>query len=164
MDILMPQLGETVTEELKITVWFKAVGDAIARRGATNLFEIERRTKCRDGSRLRRPAGYFRGNSREAGRSGSGERHRGGDWGQRGRLSMTGQLPKSKPRPASLDPYNEVHTPPRNFRASHRSRTEPRRACLRADAWRIRERCRSCVPVKGSGPHWPHSRGRYQRR
>ena len=38
MEILMPQLGETVTEG-KITVWFKAVGDAIAP--GDNLFEIE---------------------------------------------------------------------------------------------------------------------------
>src|SRR5580692_9165925 len=38
MDILMPQLGETVTE-CKITVWFKSVGDAIAP--GDNLFEIE---------------------------------------------------------------------------------------------------------------------------
>jgi pyruvate dehydrogenase E2 component (dihydrolipoamide acetyltransferase) len=38
MEILMPQLGETVTEG-KITVWFKSVGDAVAP--GDNLFEIE---------------------------------------------------------------------------------------------------------------------------
>src|SRR5580698_6274811 len=38
MDVLMPQLGETVTEG-KITVWYKSVGDAIA--AGDNLFEIE---------------------------------------------------------------------------------------------------------------------------
>src|SRR5580658_6207964 len=38
MDILMPQLGETVAEG-KITTWFKAVGDAI--KPGDNLFEIE---------------------------------------------------------------------------------------------------------------------------
>jgi pyruvate dehydrogenase E2 component (dihydrolipoamide acetyltransferase) len=38
MDILMPQLGETVTEG-KITTWFKALGDAI--KPGDNLFEIE---------------------------------------------------------------------------------------------------------------------------
>jgi pyruvate dehydrogenase E2 component (dihydrolipoamide acetyltransferase) len=38
MDILMPQLGETVAEG-KITVWFKAIGDAI--KPGDNLFEIE---------------------------------------------------------------------------------------------------------------------------
>jgi pyruvate dehydrogenase E2 component (dihydrolipoamide acetyltransferase) len=38
MDILMPQLGETVAEG-KITTWFKAIGDAV--RPGDNLFEIE---------------------------------------------------------------------------------------------------------------------------
>src|SRR3984957_2631060 len=38
MDILMPQLGETVAEG-KITVWYKSVGDAVA--AGDNLFEIE---------------------------------------------------------------------------------------------------------------------------
>src|SRR5512135_2759105 len=38
MNILMPQLGETVAEG-KITKWFKAAGDAI--KPGDNLFEIE---------------------------------------------------------------------------------------------------------------------------
>ena len=38
MEILMPQLGETVTEG-KITKWFKAAGDAV--EPGDNLFEIE---------------------------------------------------------------------------------------------------------------------------
>jgi pyruvate dehydrogenase E2 component (dihydrolipoamide acetyltransferase) len=38
MDILMPQLGETVAEG-KITTWFKAIGDSI--KPGDNLFEIE---------------------------------------------------------------------------------------------------------------------------
>src|SRR5512137_1318359 len=38
MDILMPQLGETVAEG-KITKWFKSAGDKIAP--GDNLFEIE---------------------------------------------------------------------------------------------------------------------------
>jgi pyruvate dehydrogenase E2 component (dihydrolipoamide acetyltransferase) len=38
MEILMPQLGETVAEG-KITAWFKAIGDAI--KPGDNLFEIE---------------------------------------------------------------------------------------------------------------------------
>jgi pyruvate dehydrogenase E2 component (dihydrolipoamide acetyltransferase) len=38
MDVLMPQLGETVTEG-KITKWFKAAGDAV--KPGDNLFEIE---------------------------------------------------------------------------------------------------------------------------
>jgi pyruvate dehydrogenase E2 component (dihydrolipoamide acetyltransferase) len=38
MDVLMPQLGETVTEG-KVATWFKTVGDAVA--AGENLFEIE---------------------------------------------------------------------------------------------------------------------------
>src|ERR1700719_677246 len=38
MDILMPQLGETVAEG-KITIWFKSIGDAV--KPGDNLFEIE---------------------------------------------------------------------------------------------------------------------------
>src|SRR5882757_8787949 len=38
MDVLMPQLGETVAEG-KITKWFKTAGDAI--KPGDNLFEIE---------------------------------------------------------------------------------------------------------------------------
>src|SRR5262245_59953319 len=38
MDVLMPQLGETVAEG-KITKWFKSAGDAI--KPGDNLFEIE---------------------------------------------------------------------------------------------------------------------------
>jgi len=38
MDVLMPQLGETVAEG-KITKWFKAPGDAV--KLGDNLFEIE---------------------------------------------------------------------------------------------------------------------------
>src|SRR5437588_1172404 len=38
MDVLMPQLGETVAEG-KITKWFKAAGEAV--KPGDNLFEIE---------------------------------------------------------------------------------------------------------------------------
>src|SRR5436190_18104172 len=38
MDVLMPQLGETVAEG-KITHWFKSAGDPV--RPGDNLFEIE---------------------------------------------------------------------------------------------------------------------------
>ena len=38
MDVIMPQLGETVAEG-KVSTWFKAVGDAVA--AGDNLFEIE---------------------------------------------------------------------------------------------------------------------------
>src|ERR1700733_10783793 len=38
MDVLMPQLGETVAEG-KITKWFKSAGEAV--KPGDNLFEIE---------------------------------------------------------------------------------------------------------------------------
>jgi len=38
MDVLMPQLGETVAEG-KIVKWFKSAGDAV--KPGDNLFEIE---------------------------------------------------------------------------------------------------------------------------
>src|SRR5258708_12660908 len=38
MEILMPEVGETVAEG-KITTWFKAIGDAV--KPGDNLFEIE---------------------------------------------------------------------------------------------------------------------------
>ncbi|HYS48208.1 MAG TPA: lipoyl domain-containing protein, partial [Xanthobacteraceae bacterium] len=38
MDVLMPQLGETVAEG-KITTWFKSVGEEV--KAGDNLFEIE---------------------------------------------------------------------------------------------------------------------------
>src|SRR3989337_1875924 len=38
VDVLMPQLGETVAEG-KITKWFKSAGDAV--KPGDNLFEIE---------------------------------------------------------------------------------------------------------------------------
>ncbi|HEV2000300.1 MAG TPA: biotin/lipoyl-containing protein, partial [Xanthobacteraceae bacterium] len=38
MEVLMPQLGETVAEG-KVTNWFKAIGDAV--KAGENLFEIE---------------------------------------------------------------------------------------------------------------------------
>src|SRR3972149_10958823 len=38
MNVLMPQLGETVSEG-KVTTWFKSVGDKV--EAGENLFEIE---------------------------------------------------------------------------------------------------------------------------
>src|SRR3954463_1373863 len=38
MDVLMPQLGETVAEG-KISIWFKSVGEPV--KPGDNLFEIE---------------------------------------------------------------------------------------------------------------------------
>jgi pyruvate dehydrogenase E2 component (dihydrolipoamide acetyltransferase) len=110
MEILMPQLGETVTEG-KITVWFKSVGDSVAP--GDNLFEIET-----DKVSMEVPAtsaGILKEIRVQQGEvapvsaivaiiadSGSGV-----------------PAPKAavplKQAAATLEPYNEVHTPTRNF-------------------------------------------------
>src|SRR5580692_6639202 len=110
MDILMPQLGETVTEG-KITVWFKAVGDAIAP--GDNLFEIET-----DKVSMEVPAtsgGILKEIRVQQGEvapvsaivaiiadNGSG-------------APAPKLVTPTKQAPAVLEPYNEVHTPARNF-------------------------------------------------
>jgi phosphotransferase system IIA component len=52
MDVLMPQLGETVAEG-KISKWFVKAGDAV--KPGDNLFEIET-DKVSMGCRRRQPA------------------------------------------------------------------------------------------------------------
>ena len=108
MEVLMPQLGETVTEG-KITVWFKSVGDAVAP--GDNLFEIET-----DKVSMEVPAtsaGILREIRVKQGEvapvsaivaviADSGD----------GRVAP---VEAKKPAAFSLDAYNEVHTPPRNF-------------------------------------------------
>ena len=77
MDVLMPQLGETVAEG-KITKWFKSAGDAV--KPGDNLFEIET-----DKVSMEVPSTIDRravGNPRRRGRGGAGRRDRGGDRGR----------------------------------------------------------------------------------
>src|SRR5271169_464806 len=110
MEILMPQLGETVTEG-KITVWFKSVGDSIAP--GDNLFEIET-----DKVSMEVPA-TSAGILKEI-------RVKQGEVAPVSAIvaviadsnsaGVAQSLPvRAKQAPASLDPYNEVHTPSRNF-------------------------------------------------
>src|ERR1700690_2102991 len=96
MEVLMPQLGETVTEG-KITVWFKSVGDAVAP--GDNLFEIET-----DKVSMEVPA-TSAGILKEI-------RVRQGEIAP---VSAVVAVIGARTIPASLDPYNEVRTPPRNF-------------------------------------------------
>src|ERR1700691_3002531 len=110
MEILMPQLGETVTEG-KITVWFKSVGDAVAP--GDNLFEIET-----DKVSMEVPA-TSAGILKEI-------RVRQGEVAPVSAVveivseNGAGSPPapasiQTKPAPVVLEPYNEVHTPARNF-------------------------------------------------
>jgi pyruvate dehydrogenase E2 component (dihydrolipoamide acetyltransferase) len=110
MEILMPQLGETVTEG-KITVWFKSVGDSIAP--GDNLFEIET-----DKVSMEVPA-TSAGILKEI-------RVRQGEVAPVSAIvaiiADNGSAPATKAAipvkqavAATLEPYNEVHTPARNF-------------------------------------------------
>jgi pyruvate dehydrogenase E2 component (dihydrolipoamide acetyltransferase) len=134
MDILMPQLGETVTEG-KITVWFKAVGDAIAP--GDNLFEIET-----DKVSMEVPA--------TSGGILTEIRVKQGEVAPVSAIVAVIGDGETKAPPASLDPYNEVHTPPRNFgpaTVANGTKASPLARRLAAEAGI------DLTTVKGSGPH-----------
>ena len=132
MDVLMPQLGETVSEG-KITIWFKKIGDVVAP--GDNLFEIET-----DKVSMEVPA-IAGGTLREI-RVGQGEIAPVGAVvaviGQGAAMNTQSAAPPPKSiapnarvapaartasyaqpamasRPIALDPFREVRTPERNF-------------------------------------------------
>src|SRR5580658_2007743 len=134
MEVLMPQLGETVTEG-KITVWFKAVGDSIAP--GDNLFEIET-----DKVSMEVPA-TSGGILREI-------RVKQGEVAPVSAIVAVIGDGEAKAVPVSLDPYNEVHTPPRNFgpaTVANGAKASPLARRLAAEAGI------DLTTVKGSGPH-----------
>lgn len=110
MNVLMPQLGETVSEG-KVTKWFKAVGDAVT--AGENLCEIET-----DKVTVEVPAtesGILRAINVQAGSIAlvGAVIAALGDGG-----ALAPALPASstvQAKPAQLDPFKEVKTPPRNF-------------------------------------------------
>jgi pyruvate dehydrogenase E2 component (dihydrolipoamide acetyltransferase) len=139
MEVLMPQLGETVTEG-KITVWFKAVGDPVAP--GDNLFEIET-----DKVSMEVPA-----------TSGGILREIRVKQGEVAPVSaIVAVIGDSEAKPAtqkqaaaSLDPYNEVRTPARNFgpaTVANGAKASPlaRRLAVETGV--------DLTTVKGSGPH-----------
>jgi len=139
MEVLMPQLGETVTEG-KITVWFKSVGDVIAP--GDNLFEIETdkvsmEVPATSGGILREirvKQGEVAPVSAIVAVIGDGE----------------AKPATQKQAAASLDPYNEVHTPARNFgpaTLANGAKASPlaRRLAVETGI--------DLTTVKGSGPH-----------
>ena len=104
MDVIMPQLGETVTEG-KITTWFKQVGDRSQR--ATTLFEVETDKASMDVEAI--GAGRLSAIHVEAGGA-----------------ALVGvvvaviadaaaAVPRRLPPPPRLDPFREVRTPERNY-------------------------------------------------
>jgi pyruvate dehydrogenase E2 component (dihydrolipoamide acetyltransferase) len=133
MDVLMPQLGETVTEG-KITVWFKSVGDKIAP--GDNLFEIET-----DKVSMEVPA-TSSGVLREI-------RVKQGEIAPVSAIvAVIGDGPAVAK--ASLDPYNEVRTPIRHFgpaKLANGISISPlaRRLAVETGV--------DLAQVKGSGPH-----------
>src|ERR1700691_1890987 len=137
MEVLMPQLGETVTEG-KITVWFKSVGDAVAP--GDNLFEIET-----DKVSMEVPA-TSGGILREI-------RVKQGEVAPVSAIVAVigdGGPGAQKQAAISLDPYNEVHTPARNFgpaTVANGAKASPlaRRVAFEAGV--------DLATVKGSGPH-----------
>ena len=142
MEVLMPQLGETVAEG-KITVWFKSVGDAVAP--GDNLFEIET-----DKVSMEVPA-TSAGILKEI-------RVRQGEVAPVSAIvaiiadGSNGSAPKPvvKPTAIALEPYNEVHTPARNFgpaTLANGTKVSPlaRRLAVETGV--------DLANVKGSGPH-----------
>ena len=165
MDVLMPQLGETVTEG-KITKWFKSAGDAV--KPGDNLFEIET-----DKTSMEVPA-TSAGTLAEI-RLGVGEVAKVG--AVVAVISGAGAAPSAapaaapakaatapplaaapmpvqqtapKPRTAPLDPFHEVRTPERNYgpaKLAGGAFTTPLARRLAS------ERGIDLSRVTGSGPH-----------
>ncbi|HEX4278369.1 MAG TPA: dihydrolipoamide acetyltransferase family protein [Bryobacteraceae bacterium] len=144
MEVLMPQLGETVTEG-KITVWFKSVGDAVAP--GDNLFEIET-----DKTSMEVPA-------TSAGILQEIRVQQGETVLVNAVVAVIGEAVISDgaapPAPAkraavALDVYNEVRTPARNFGPAalpNGVRVSPLARRLAAEGGI------DLAQVKGSGPH-----------
>jgi pyruvate dehydrogenase E2 component (dihydrolipoamide acetyltransferase) len=125
MDVLMPQLGETVTEG-KITVWFKSVGDTIAP--GDNLFEIEtdkvsmevpatsagilKEIRVRQGEIA--PVSAVVAVIADSGRAPAPHSPVKHDAKRAIQLDAF-HLDAPHRDPSHLDPFHEVHTPERNF-------------------------------------------------
>ena len=133
MDILMPQLGETVAEG-KITKWFKAAGDAV--KPGDNLFEIETdktsmevpATVSRRAHRNSRAEGDVvpvgavvavifgaRGDRRATRPHAAAPRERAVDRHAPPRPAPVAGRATAPQQPIKLDPFHEVRTPERNF-------------------------------------------------
>jgi len=132
MDLLMPQLGETVAEG-KITKWFKAAGDAV--KPGDNLFEIETdkvsmevpSTTTGVLSEIRVSAGDIAlvgavvgviadGEAASAPAPAAAAKPAGATAPQAAPIAVAPiAQPRTASAPVKLDPFFEVRTPPRNF-------------------------------------------------
>ena len=134
MDVLMPQLGETVAEG-KITKWFKSAGEAV--KPGDNLFEIETDKVSMEVpstangvlSEIRVPAGAVAPvgavvgviadgagatASAAAAATASGPLPQSADRGTRRDAPAAAVDADERPR-AALDPFFEVRTPQRTY-------------------------------------------------
>jgi len=164
MDVLMPQLGETVTEG-KIVKWFKSAGDAV--KPGDNLFEIET-----DKTSMEVPATsagtlsdiHFKvGEVAKVGAvvaviAGAGEAPAkaapvaapAASVAPTPRPAAAPMQAAPKPRTVPLDPWNEVRSPERNFgpaKISGGAFTTPLARRLAS------ERGIDLSRISGSGPH-----------
>ena len=157
MDVLMPQLGETVAEG-KITKWFKAAGDSV--KPGENLFEIET-----DKTSMEVPATsagtltdiHFQvGEVAKVGAvvaviSGGGGLASASPAPPRA-AAAPAQVAQAAPKPRAepLDPFREVRTPERNYGPAKM----PSGAFTTPLARRLAgERGIDLTRVSGSGPH-----------
>ncbi|MBV8745283.1 MAG: 2-oxo acid dehydrogenase subunit E2 [Xanthobacteraceae bacterium] len=130
MDILMPQLGETVAEG-KITKWFKAPGDAV--KPGDNLFEIETdktamevpaiaagvlteiRVREGDVAPVGAVVGVLGGAMLASTAAQAPVLTRNESRPALTRVPVPTDLRAPAPQPIKLDPFREVRTPERNF-------------------------------------------------
>ena len=131
MDLLMPQLGETVAEG-KITKWFKSVGDAV--KPGDNLFEIETdKVTMEVPSTVAGTLSEVRVTAGEVAPVGAivGIIADGAGAAATPPLPAASKAPPAQPaatvpvavtvqpaQPAKIDPFFEVRTPDRNFGAA----------------------------------------------
>src|SRR6201997_2808631 len=166
MNILMPQLGETVAEG-KITKWFKSAGDAV--KPGDNLFEIETdkvsmevpATEAGILNEIHVPEGEVAPVGAIVGVIGDGTgavvsapAKSAAGAAETPRAAAAAQAsaspPKSPQQPIKLDPFLEVRTPERNFgpaRLSGGISVTPLARRLASEAGIDLSR------LKGSGPH-----------
>ncbi len=150
MDVLMPQLGETVKEG-KITIWFKAVGDSV--KSGDNLFEIETDKVSMEVPSI--TAGVIAEIRVKAGEIAP-------VGGVLAVISENGTAPAKsngtpqaaavdpRVKPAQMNPFQEVHSPERNFGPAKTAKGVPVTPMARRLA-SLSGIDLSTVP--GSGPH-----------
>ena len=170
MDVLMPQLGETVTEG-KITTWFKSIGDPV--KPGENLFEIETDKVSMEIqaiaggvlAEIRVPAGDVASvgavvaiisdaaGAKTVSAPAAAAAPRAASAripAARSTVPVPEQPPGAKSRPVALDPFFEVRTPERNYgpaRLADGTTATPLARRLAAEAGLDLSR------ISGSGPH-----------